>query len=494
VEKTAGNPFFIEEVLRELLDRGDLVKTDEGCASKRPIDQLEIPSTVQGVLAARMDRLSEDLKRTMQVASVIGRDFAFQLLKSIMGLGEELRAHLTNLVGLEILYEKALYPELEYIFKQSLTQAVAYESLLKKRRSEIHGRIAQAIEELYADGLEQHYELLAHHWELSDSPDRSIEYLVLAGEKSNRSQAATAAVDFFTQALNQRERSDKAPDPHLMIRIRSGRALPFHAMGKIEEGLGDYEEAIRLAREAGDQQMVLKCLTGILMLIYNTKLKDDVPHFCEHALELARALEDKGAEAYIMTYYAFWRFLWQGSDEYETIQHALDLAEKSGQPEALIAVRTRLTHLEQWRGNALRALELSEGIVEMLQSVFNIHLASLAVFFRGLALTDIGRYNEAIRFLSQWMDILEQNSIYLSLGKCYNSLGWVHSEIYDFEEAFRLNNQALENVTTLRRSPAMLYGALEMQAHAEVNLIENRFEMGKVDDAWERRNDFSDRY
>jgi len=90
---------------------------------------------------------------SLQVASVIGRDFAFRLLKSIMEIGEELRSQMTNLVGLEILYEKALYPELEYIFKHALIQEVAYNSLLKQRRREIHGSIARAIEELYSDRL-----------------------------------------------------------------------------------------------------------------------------------------------------------------------------------------------------------------------------------------------------------------------------------------------------------------------------------------------------
>ncbi len=116
-----------------------------------------------------MDRLNEDLKRTMQVASVIGRDFAFRILKSIMELGEDLRVQLTNLVGLEIIYEKALYPELEYIFKHALTQEVAYDSLLKQRRQEIHGRIAQTIEQIYGDRLEEHFEILAHHYERSGS-------------------------------------------------------------------------------------------------------------------------------------------------------------------------------------------------------------------------------------------------------------------------------------------------------------------------------------
>jgi class 3 adenylate cyclase len=112
-ERASGNPFFVEETIRELLDRGDLVRKGDTYISAKPMDKLEVPRTIQGVLAARMDRLSEDLKKTIQVASVIGRDFAFRLLKNTMELGDELRAHLTNLVGLEILYEKVLYPELE---------------------------------------------------------------------------------------------------------------------------------------------------------------------------------------------------------------------------------------------------------------------------------------------------------------------------------------------------------------------------------------------
>jgi class 3 adenylate cyclase len=219
VEKAGGNPFFIEEVVRELLDRGDLVKADEGYVSKQPINQLEIPNTVQGVLAARMDRLSEDLKYTMQVASVIGRDFAFQILKSIMELGEELRSHLTNLVGLEILYEKALYPELEYIFKHALTQEVAYESLLKQRRQEIHGRTARSIEELYADRLEEHYEMVAYHYERSGNAAKAVEYLILAGEKSNLYGALQAAAELFEKAVELVESKDIVLDAGKEVRL-----------------------------------------------------------------------------------------------------------------------------------------------------------------------------------------------------------------------------------------------------------------------------------
>lgn len=492
VGKTGGNPFFVEEMVRELRDRGELIRKGERYILQRPIEHLDIPGTVQGVLAARMDRLSEDLKRTMQVASVIGRDFAYKILRSIMELGGELRTHLTNLVGIEVLYEKALYPELEYIFKHALTQEVAYESLLKQRRREIHGRIARAIEEIYADRLEQHYELLAHHWELSDSPNRAIEYLVLAGEKSNLSQAANTAVNFFSRALNHIEKSDKAPDPKLMIRIREGRAGPLHAMGKIEESLGDREEVIRLARETGDQQTVLRCLTEIPTLIWNTKIKDKAPYFYEQGIELARSLGDTSAEARIMGHYANWRFVWEGSDEYKNIKQALSLAEKSGQPAAIFLVRYLTGWLERWIGNPQQALERTEGMTEILQSMFNIGLAGIISFVRGLTLTDVGRYIEAIRLQEKWIDTLEQMPNHLLSGRFYNGLGWAYSEVYGLEKAFYYNKRSLEGGMTYVTSPGTVYSALEVQAQTEVNLVENEFEMGKVNDAWEHITRFEE--
>jgi class 3 adenylate cyclase/tetratricopeptide (TPR) repeat protein len=485
VVKTGGNPFFVEEMVRELLERGDVVQEGDRYVSQRPIDQLDIPNSVQGVLAARMDRLSEDLKRTMQVASVIGREFAYKILYSIIQLRDEVRTHLTNLVGIEVLYEKALYPELEYIFKHTLTREVAYESLLKQRRQEIHGRIARTIEELYADRLEQHYELLAHHWEFSDSPDRAIEYLILAGEKSNQSQAASAAVDFFTRVLNQIERSEKHPDPNLMIRIKQGRGNPLHAMGRIEESLADYRDAIRLARRIGDRQMELECLTEVPLRIWNTTFKDQLPDFCDQGLKLARKLKDKGAEAKILTAYSFWRATWYASDEYKAIQHAFGLARESGQPATVMLTAMVLALTERVRGAPQRCLKLTEGMVEMLQSAFNIYVTGNLSFVRGMALTEAGRYSEAIELLGRQIDIMERNTIYIHLGRLCNTLGWTYSEVYNFEKARDLNKRSLEYVIMLRRSPAMLFWALEMQSQTEINLMENKYAMGKVNEAWE---------
>ncbi len=154
----------MEEFTHTLLENGTIRKKDHTFTLTRSPSEIQVPDTIQGIISARMDRLEENLKRTMQVASVIGRDFAFRILQMITGMREELKSHLLNLQGLEFIYEKRLFPELEYIFKHALTQEVAYNSLLLKRRKEIHERIGQAIEEIYAERIEEFYEMLAYHY------------------------------------------------------------------------------------------------------------------------------------------------------------------------------------------------------------------------------------------------------------------------------------------------------------------------------------------
>jgi tetratricopeptide (TPR) repeat protein len=129
-------------------------------------------------------------------------------------------------------------------------------------------------------------------------------------------------------------------------------------------------------------------------------------------------------------------------------------------------------------------LQYLEGMLEMMQSVYNLYVASSISYVQAWALTDIGKYNEAIAFLNQWLELAEQNSLYLALGRIYNSFGWILSEIYSIDKALEFNHKSLENATNLRKSPALIISASEMQAMAEVNIIENKFEMGYVDEAW----------
>ena len=374
VEKTGGNPFFVEEIVRDLVDRGDLVKSGDRYIGNRPLHQVEIPDTIQGVLAARMDRLSEDLKQTMQVASVIGRDFAFRILKSIMELGEELRGRLTSLVGLEILYEKTLYPELEYIFKHALTQEVAYESLLKKRRQEIHCRIARTIEELYADRLPEHYELLAYHYARSGEAEKAIEYLVLAGEKSNQNKAAQAACGFFKQALEVVESAHIALNPDKERRIRQGLASASVDIGDIDTALDMYRKAIEVCQEHGMIPHEMENLAELAWARFFAPMEsEEVLRSYERGISRAKDVGDKGAESRILVMKGFYlarlNHVYEG---HKTILEAEAMALQAGDQRAVVQTRQLRAMTERWLGNPGKALELTEGLADAFNKVKNL--------------------------------------------------------------------------------------------------------------------------
>ena len=195
-------------------------------------------------------------------------------------------------------------------------------------------------------------------------------------------------------------------------------------------------------------------------------------------------VEVPGAEALMIIQHAYWRYLWQDTDEKQTYLHALATAEKEGHAESIFRCRLGLSLFERWGGNPKKSLQYLEGMLEMTQLGFNLGAASMISFTRAWALTDIGKYSEAIVFLNHWLDIAEQNALYLALGRIYNSFGWVLSETYSIDKAFDFNQKSLENAISLQKSPALIISASEMIAMAEINIMENKFAMGNIDEAW----------
>jgi class 3 adenylate cyclase/tetratricopeptide (TPR) repeat protein len=203
LSRSGNNPLFVEELIHSLLENGTIQKKNHQYVLTRNASDIQVPDTIQGIIAARIDRLEESLKRVMQVASVIGREVAFRILQTIMGMSEELKSHVFKLQGLEFISEKRVFPELEYIFKHALTQEVAYNSLLQKRRKEIHENIGNAIEDLYIDRIEEFYELLAYHYERAEIHGKAIHYLIRAGDRAKAIYANEEAIAFYRKATRQ---------------------------------------------------------------------------------------------------------------------------------------------------------------------------------------------------------------------------------------------------------------------------------------------------
>jgi class 3 adenylate cyclase/tetratricopeptide (TPR) repeat protein len=256
IQRTEGNPFFLEESVRTLIETQVLVGERGAYRLAKALPTIQVPATVQAVLAARIDRLPPEEKRLLQCAAVIGEGVPFPLLQAIAEEPEEtLRLRLAHLQAAEFLYEASLFPDLVYTFKHGLTYQVAYQSLLQERRRALHAKILGAIEGLYADRLAEQVDRFAHHAFRGEVWEKAVAYLYQAGGKAFARSAHQEAVACFEQALaalshlpESSETLEQAIDLHFDL---ATSRLP---LGQLERGLQHLRDAEGLARTLGNQR------------------------------------------------------------------------------------------------------------------------------------------------------------------------------------------------------------------------------------------------
>jgi class 3 adenylate cyclase/tetratricopeptide (TPR) repeat protein len=294
MDKAEGVPLFIEEVTKTLLDLGVLRREHGAYRVVKRLSEVHVPDTIQGIIMARLDRLGDDGKHTVQLASVIGRQFLVRLLARVAGQGERLEGLLHELQALEIIYEQGLVPEPAYIFKHAVIQDVAYNSLLIQRRKALHRAVGEAIEELYPDRLEEHYTELAHHFSQGEVWDKALGYCRQAGEKAMAQSACREAVGAFEQGLNTlshlpetRDTREQAIDLRLALR---SALFPSGDSGRI---LALLHEAEALAATLDDPRR-LGQVSGFLSMHFLSVMgaPDQAVTAAQRALALATASGD----------------------------------------------------------------------------------------------------------------------------------------------------------------------------------------------------------
>jgi tetratricopeptide (TPR) repeat protein len=260
IDRTEGNPFFLEESVRALFEQGILTHPPAGTSGQaalltKPLTEFRLPATVQAVLAARIDRLPSREKRLLQTAAVIGTEVPFPLLQAIAELPEgALRTGLTHLQAAEFLYETSLFPELEYTFKHALTHEVAYGSLLQGRRRVLHARIVEAVEQLYHEHLAEQVERLAHHAFQGEIWDKAVTYLRQAGAKALAQSAHREASLYLMLALVALQHLPESRDTQEQaIDLRFNLRTSLFHLGDFEPIFEHLHEAEALAEALGDQ-------------------------------------------------------------------------------------------------------------------------------------------------------------------------------------------------------------------------------------------------
>ena len=298
IDRTEGNPLFLEESVRALIETGVLAGEPGNYRSTRKAETIEVPATVQTILAARIDRLGPEAKRLLQAAAVIGKDVPMPLLLAIADAPEpEVRAVLTHLQASEFLYETRLFPDLEYTFKHALTHEVAYQGLLHDRQRALHARITEAIERLAPERVAEQAERLAHHALRGELWEKAVAYLRQAGLRAMARAANREAIAHLEQALGALRRLPEARETtELTIDIRLDLRNALLPLGE-RARMGDHlHEAEKLARTLGDQHRLARIATFMVDQCLITGDYDEAVRFGQEALRIARTLGDRSIE------------------------------------------------------------------------------------------------------------------------------------------------------------------------------------------------------
>lgn len=445
-EKAEGVPLFVEEVIKTVVDIGVLKRAnDSGYEIAGGADAVIIPGTVQDMIMARLDRLSEDARRVVQMASVIGRQFLVRLLERIARPERRLDDILRELKAQEIIYEKSLAAETICVFKHAIIQDVAYESLLLQHRRRLHLAVGGAIEELYSDRLSDHSAELAHHFTCSEEWRKAMTYSTLAADTAFDSFANREAAQHYALALGAADHLRDA-GAATIVRLCSRRGAVLNVLGKYEDAEIEYRRGIEAARVARDRLSEGELLTGLGELYYAWHRLEQSIASSGEALAVGRLIGAPEIESQAMGARALSSAALYGPTD-EIAAQASEAARLSENiPSPKIAARSLLANgmVLQWRAEFDSAADHLERTIALAERSHAGLVFGQAVFGLGHVHLSRGDYGLALENYRRLSEYANNSGDKFSMVRVPNCIAAVHLELYDLEEALRMNVEGEE--------------------------------------------------
>jgi class 3 adenylate cyclase/tetratricopeptide (TPR) repeat protein len=444
VRKAEGNPFFVEEVVKSLREGGSIQRAGEAYVLTRRLEEVLVPDTIQGVIAARIDRLPEAPKRVLQMASVIGREFSRRLLDRIADWPERTENLLRELTALELIHEKRVFPEFAYIFKHALTQEVTYASLLVQRRRELHRRIGLAIEELFADRLADYYEILAYHFEKAEVWGEALDYYLKAADKAARAFATRDALVLYDAAEAAASRAREGATLPTRMTIHRRRAELYVLVSDFDRARAESEDVLRLARQSDDHHAEGEALVSMGQA---SLLGHHFDQCLDDSRQGAAIAETLGVPSILNGSLLNEAFVYEVTGRLDDARTKFDRAlTLSRQTADVVNQATALVYgaeLESWEGHYARAAELyDEGI--RLGRAHNILATLEGMFMSGVNFIGQGAYDRALAIFDEGLTLAERVGDENYTPRYLNSIGWLHIECGDLDRARELNQRAAE--------------------------------------------------
>jgi tetratricopeptide (TPR) repeat protein len=390
-DKAEGNPLFVEEIATALRERGMVGRGAGGAV-------VDIPPTIQDIIRARIDRLGDPVKRTVQNAAVIGREFGLRLLTHISEAGPDVEHSVETLKRMEFIHETRFFPELEFVFNHAVIKDVTYDSLLAQRRREVHGAIGRAVEELYADRLEEHTAVLAYHYARSDQTDKAVAYALIAGDRAARLYANTEATTFYEEALAITRRRPPSPEAD---RSQVDAILRLAAVGMtrqdIERDLANLEGARAMADRLGDERRSAQVLYWRGRLLYVSGDSAGALDSATASLAIADRLGDDAlAAAPVNLMGRIHALRAEFPRAGQLLERSVEQMRRLGNKSEESTAAGLAGWVLGWTGEFARALVYAEQGIRLSREINNPFAEAAAFLYRGLVNEARGVWPEAI--------------------------------------------------------------------------------------------------
>lgn len=303
-EKAEGNPFYMEELVNSLIESGTLIRDNGSWRITKPITESEISPTIHGVISGRLDRLERETKRILQEASVIGKAFLYEILKRVTELKQDVDRCLRGLEQLDLIKTRSLQPDLEYVFKQTLTQEVVYNGLLRKERQAIHEQIARVMEQVFQDRLPEFHETLAYHFARGRSVIKAVDYLVKSGEKSLARYSVEEAHQYFKQAFDiLAAKSEKTKEEQVaLIDILNSWGYAYYYLGDFKTFVHLFQSHKNLAESLGDKARLGMFYAWLGIALWMSGKAKESHKILSHALKLGEESDSQKVIGYACTW------------------------------------------------------------------------------------------------------------------------------------------------------------------------------------------------
>lgn len=483
VDRTGGNPLFVEELAASLLESGALVLEDGRLDLSPGADATSVPESLHDVVQTRIGRLDEDARRALQLASVIGREFTRRILDRISQIPSGLDGHLAELESLELIRQRSWFPELSYLFKHAVVHDVTYSTLLDDRRRSLHRLVAEATEELFAHNLAEHAEALSRHWLAASEDERALPHLSEAARRALTSLALPRAIEAFGQAA---EIAERLGDLAAALGLREQRAYALLAASDIPGVIAEAQLVVDLARRAGD----LTAEGGAMAIRSQAEFwAHDFDAAIDHArlgYDLVTGAESVGELDAATAGAALGCAVVEGATlvVLGRLHEANEALERAGDCLGPVTPRARAfwLQLEDLRGNWRARWRPDIPSMDVADEAFLADRVMI-LWTAGLHHAGAGDYRAALHELHRGLTICERTGELFARVRILNTIGWIHGELGDDDRARSFNERSLAEAVALDLPNR------EIEANAMLNLTETALVHGRWDEAQHHLDD-----